>query len=170
MCKIMKNVILILVLVWLSLPGYSNNVRLNGTVKVTDVTSGVATLELDLAWDNSWRDNFNWDAVWIFLKYKPASGSWSHVMLQETGNEATPGYQVMNGKSGNNVVGVYVFLDKNDTKQHASTTVTLKWACGSAYTKASFDNNQVFLLAQGIEMVYVILFGRRFECQYVGWS
>ena len=47
MCKIMKNVILILVLVWLSLPGYSNNVRLNGTVKVTDVTSGVATLELD---------------------------------------------------------------------------------------------------------------------------
>ncbi len=155
MCKIMKNVILILVLVWLSLPGYSNNVRLNGTVKVTDVTSGVATLELDLAWDNSWRDNFNWDAVWIFLKYKPASGSWSHVMLQETGNEATPGYQVMNGKSGNNVVGVYVFLDKNDTKQHASTTVTLKWACGSAYTKASFDNNQVFLLAQGIEMVYV---------------
>ncbi len=155
MCKIMKNVILILVLVWLSLPGYSNNVRLNGTVKVTDVTSGVATLELDLAWDNSWRDNFNWDAVWIFLKYKPASGAWSHVMLQETGNEATPGYQVMNGKSGNNVVGVYVFLDKNDTKQHASTTVTLKWACGSAYTKASFDNNQVFLLAQGIEMVYV---------------
>ena len=155
MCKIMKNVILILVLVWLSLPGYSNNVRLNGTVKVTDVTSGVATLELDLAWDNSWRDNFNWDAGGIFLKYKPASGAWSHVMLQETGNEATPGYQVMNGKSGNNVVGVYVFLDKNDTKQHASTTVTLKWACGSAYTKASFDNNQVFLLAQGIEMVYV---------------
>ena len=155
MCKIMKNVILILVLVWLSLPGYSNNVRLNGTVKVTDVTSGVATLELDLAWDNSWRDNFNWDAVWIFLKYKPASGAWSHVMLQETGNEATPGYQVMNGKSGNNVVGVYVFLGKNDTRRQASTTVTLKWACGSAYTKASFDNNQVFLLAQGIEMVYV---------------
>jgi len=155
MCKIMKNVILILVLVWLSLPGYSNNVRLNGTVKVTDVTSGVATLELDLAWDNSWRDNFNWDAVWIFLKTKPASGSWSHVMLQDVQHTATNDYVVMNGKSGNNVVGVYVFLGKNDTRHQASTTVTLKWACGSAYTKASFDNNQVFLLAQGIEMVYV---------------
>jgi len=155
MCKIMKNVILILVLVWLSLPGYSNNVRLNGTVKVTDVTSGVATLELDLAWDNSWRDNFNWDAVWIFLKTKPASGSWSHVMLQDVQHTATNDYVVMNGKSGNNVVGVYVFLGKNDTRHQASTTVTLKWACGSAYTKASFDNNQAFLLAQGIEMVYV---------------
>ncbi len=155
MCKIMKNVILILVLVWLSLPGYSNNVRLNGTVKVTDVTSGVATLELDLAWDNSWRDNFNWDAVWIFLKTKPASGSWSHVMLQDVQHTATNDYVVMNGKSGNNVVGVYVFLGKNDTRRQASTTVTLKWACGSAYTKASFDNNQAFLLAQGIEMVYV---------------
>ena len=155
MCKIMKNVILILVLVWLSLPGYSNNVRLNGTVKVTDVTSGVATLELDLAWDNSWRDNFNWDAVWIFLKTKPASGAWSHVMLQDVQHTATNDYVVMNGKSGNNVVGVYVFLGKNDTRRQASTTVTLKWACGSAYTKASFDNNQAFLLAQGIEMVYV---------------
>ena len=133
----------------------ANNVRLNGTVKVTDVTSGVATLELDLAWDNSWRDNFNWDAVWIFLKTKPASGSWSHVMLQDVQHTATNDYVVMNGKSGNNVVGVYVFLGKNDTRRQASTTVTLKWACGSAYTKASFDNNQAFLLAQGIEMVYV---------------
>ena len=92
MCKIMKNVILILVLVWLSLPGHSNNVRLNATVKLTDVTSGVATLELDLAWDNSWRDNFNWDAVWIFLKTKPASGSWSHVMLQDVQHTATNDY------------------------------------------------------------------------------
>ena len=133
----------------------ANNVRLNGTVKVTDVTSGVATLELDLAWDNSWRDNFNWDAVWIFLKTKPASGAWSHVMLQDVQHTATNDYVVMNGKSGNNVVGVYVFLGKNDTRRQASTTVTLKWACGSGYTKASFDNNQAFLLAQGIEMVYV---------------
>ncbi|MDE6879658.1 MAG: SUMF1/EgtB/PvdO family nonheme iron enzyme [Odoribacter sp.] len=156
MCKIMKNVILILVLAWLFLPGYSNNVRLNGTVKVTDVTSGVATLELDLAWDNSWRDNFNWDAVWIFLKYKPASGAWSHVMLQETGNEVTPGYQVMNGKNTDgSVVGVYVFLDKNGVKQQASTKVKLKWACPNNYAKADFDNNRIFLLAQGIEMVYV---------------
>ncbi len=133
----------------------ANNVRLNGIVKVTDVTSGgLATLELDLEWDNSWRDNFNWDAVWIFLKYKPASGAWAPVYLQATGNEASPGYQVMNGKnSDGHVVGVYVFLDGNDTKQHASTKVTLKWQCG--YTKASFDENQVFLLAQGIEMVYI---------------
>jgi len=155
MCKVLKNVIPVLVLAWACLPCFSNNVRLNGTVKVTDVTSaGLATLELDLEWDNSWRDNFNWDAVWIFLKYKPASGAWAPVYLQETGNEASPGYQVMNGKNSNgNVVGVYVFLDGIDTKQHASTKVTLKWQCG--YTKASFDENQVFLLAQGIEMVYI---------------
>lgn len=138
------------------MPCFSNNVRLNGTVKVTDVTSGVATLELDLAWDNSWRDNFNWDAVWIFLKYKAASGAWSHVMLQDVQHTATNDYVVMNGKnSDGNVVGVYVFPGKNMTKQHVTTKVTLKWACGGGYTKASFDNNQVFVLAQGIEMVYI---------------
>lgn len=156
MRKVMKNVISVLVLVWACLSCFANNVRLNGTVKVTDVTSGVVTLELDLAWDNSWRDNFNWDAVWIFLKYKPASGEWLHVFLQETGSGAATGYQVMHGKNSNgSVVGVYVFLDKNDVKQHASTTVTLKWACPANYTKADFDENKVFLLAQGIEMVYI---------------
>ncbi|MDE5639465.1 MAG: formylglycine-generating enzyme family protein, partial [Odoribacter sp.] len=152
-CKMAMVVLMMGVSMHLSVK--ANNVRLNGTVKVTDVTSGVATLELDLAWDNSWRDNFNWDAVWIFLKTKPASGAWSHVMLQDVQHTATNDYVVMNGKSGSNVVGVYVFLGKNDARRQASTTVTLKWACGSGYTKSSFDNNQAFLLAQGIEMVYV---------------
>lgn len=153
MCKVMKNVISVLVLVWSCLPCFANNVRLNGTVKVT---SGVATLELDLAWDNSWRDNFNWDAVWIFLKYKAASGAWSHVMLQDITHTATNGYQVMNGKNDDGkVVGVYVFPGTNGTTKQVSTKVTLKWGCGAAYTKAMFDNNQVFILAQGIEMVCI---------------
>ncbi|WP_251623712.1 FISUMP domain-containing protein [Odoribacter lunatus] len=135
---------------------YANNVRLNGTVKVTDVSGGVATLELDLTWENSWRDNFNWDAVWLFLKTKPASGAWSHVMLQDVTHSATNGYVVMNGKnSSGNVVGVYVFPGANGTTKNVSTKVTLKWACGGAYTKTTFDNNQAFILAQGIEMVYV---------------
>jgi len=134
----------------------ANNVRLNGTVKVTDVNGPTATLKLKLTWDNSWRDNFNWDAVWLFLKVKPVSGEWSHVILENNGHSATDDYRVMNGKNSNGeVVGVYVFLDKNDTRPNASTEVTLKWKCGTGYTKASFDKNQAFLLAQGIEMVYI---------------
>jgi len=156
MCKVLKRVISILVLAWACLPCFSNNVRLKGTVEVTGVTSeGVATLEVDLTWDNSWRDNFNWDAVWLFLKYKPASGEWQPVYLQATGTEVSSGYQVMHGNNDGTIVGVYVFLDGNGTKQQASTKVTLKWNCGTRYTKADFDENRVFLLAQGIEMVYI---------------
>ncbi len=153
-----KTVLVVLVMcLSMHLSVKANNVRLNGTVKVTDVTSGVATLELDLTWDNSWRDNFNWDAVWLFLKYKPASGKWDHVWLMD-GTEVSPGYEVKHGRNwlGNgNTSGVYVFLDGNGTKQQASTKVTLKWNCGTRYTKADFDENRVFLLAQGIEMVYI---------------
>ncbi len=156
-CKTMLVVLVMCLSMHLSVR--ANNVRLNGTVKVTDVTSGVATLELDLTWDNSWRDNFNWDAVWLFLKYKPASGAWSHVMLQNVTHTATNDYVVMNGNnstsSNDKVVGVYVFLGKNDTRQQASTKVTLKWTCPNNYTKADFDENRVFLLAQGVEMVYI---------------
>ncbi len=154
-CKMAMVVLVMCLSMCLSVK--ANNVRLKGTVKVTDVTSaGVATLELDLTWDNSWRDNFNWDAVWLFLRYKPASGEWTPVYLQ-TGTTVSSGYQVMNGKNANGttIMGVYVFLDGNGTKQQASTKVTLKWECGTRYTKADFDENRVFLLAQGIEMVYI---------------
>lgn len=155
-CKgILRGMMVLGIVLGLGISGKANNVRLNGTVKVTDVTSGVATLELDLTWQNSWRDNFNWDAVWLFLKYKPSGGGWSHVMLQDVVHSATNGYQVMNGKSGSNVVGVYVYPGSNGVNKNVATKVTLKWSCGSSYTKSSFDNNTVFLLAQGIEMVYI---------------
>ena len=49
----------------------ANNIRINGKPKVTGfIGSDTAVVELNLSWDNSWRDDFNWDAAWIFLKYK----------------------------------------------------------------------------------------------------
>lgn len=133
-----------------------NNVKLNGAVKVTDVTAGVATLEVSLSWDNSWRDDYNWDAVWLFLKYRPSnSGDWLHMNLQNMQFTATNGCEVMNAKSGSNITGVYVYRGSKGTSKKVTTKVTLQWNCGTGYTKSSFDENKIFLLAQAIEMVYI---------------
>lgn len=132
-----------------------NNVRINGMVRVKSVVSDTATLEINLTWENSWRDNFNWDAVWLFLKVKPFGGEWSHVYLAKMQHTASNGYKVLNGETANSVVGVYVYPESNRVSPQASTVVTLKWACGNTYTKEMFDQNRVFLLAQGIEMVHV---------------
>ena len=47
----------------------ANNVRVRGDVKIDQLAitpQGVATVFFTLEWDNSWRDDFNHDAVYFF--------------------------------------------------------------------------------------------------------
>ncbi len=51
-----------------------------------DTTNRTMTFTFDIAWDNSWRDATNYDAVWIFMKRKNTStGVWSHATMAESG-------------------------------------------------------------------------------------
>lgn len=49
---------------------FANNVRIEGEVKVLDTdidrATNIATVKLQLKWNNSWRDAFNYDAVYLF--------------------------------------------------------------------------------------------------------
>ena len=36
----------------------------------------------DVQWENSWRDNTNWNVAWLFVKFRPrAGGVWRHATL-----------------------------------------------------------------------------------------
>lgn len=137
---------------------FGNNIRLESTVKVTEVTGNVATLEFPLKWDNAWRDSYNWDAVWLFLKYKSAGGTWSPVYLESTGHTITAkdskSYTSLPGISDGRTVGLFVLLNESATC-NPSLTCRLKWTLPAGVTKASFENNDAFVLVQGIEMVYI---------------
>ncbi len=51
-----------------------------------DTTNRTMTFTFDIAWDNSWKDATNYDAVWIFMKRKNTStGVWSHATMAESG-------------------------------------------------------------------------------------
>ena len=75
-----------------------NNVRILGNVRVldsdVDKDTGIAKVKLRVEWDNSWRDAFNYDAVYVFLKYKVDGPSkvWHHAYLMNTGNKVSQGY------------------------------------------------------------------------------
>ena len=135
---------------------FANNVRMEGVAKVTEVTSNIATIEFSLKWDNAWRDTYNWDAVWVFLKYKTATGDWKHVNLEASGHTFSPenSYTYFPGKNGTSTVGLFILYNELKTG-NPSMTCQLKWTLPSDVTQASFDNNEAFLLAQGIEMVYI---------------
>ena len=51
---------------------YANNVKIVGDIKVTtaQLSGNIASFDFTVTWENSWRDDFNHDAVYVFLKYK----------------------------------------------------------------------------------------------------
>ena len=142
-----------------------NYLRINGIVKVQECPTSTDSLELifPLQWDNSWRDQFNWDAAWIFFKYRTSSGTWTHLKLGGSGHEFSNAgsggdkYSYMPGKTGSDVLGLFVY--RSDFTVGA-VSVNCKVKCakaafGGGVTAESFAKNEIFLLAQGIETVYV---------------
>ncbi len=168
----------LLLFVFILLGGYAevsaNNIRITGKPKVVGfVGSDTALVELNLSWDNSWRDDFNWDAAWIFLKYKKrgADQLWHHGYLLREGHEAVPqsgneggDYTFMFGEAGSGanakVTGVYLMRDLI-SEGRVNVRLRLKWIINAntqnPLTISDFgsDYNSVYVAVHAIEMVYV---------------
>lgn len=98
---------------FLAFDACGNNIRVTGKTKVVEfIGSDTAVIEVNLSWENSWRDDFNWDAAWIFFKYKKRGTQepWEHAYLTRVGHEALSsdgqGYTFMFGEVGQNVAGL----------------------------------------------------------------
>ena len=138
MCKVFLLTILLLI----SLLGVANNIKISTEAKVTGFTGparDTAIVEFNLSWDNSWRDDFNWDAAWVFLKYKKRglTAEWHHAYLAKEGHTATPlagneggEYMFMSGEVGSGaaakVTGLYLLRD-NLGEGKVNAHLTLKW-------------------------------------------
>lgn len=138
-----------------------NNVRITKELRVTDITSGIATLEIGLAWDNSWRDEFNWDAVWLFLKYKEVSDkkiiNWEPLYPQKEGHHAGTDFLCIPGITNNRAVGILISRAKV-SNGNCNVTCQIKWELPiefKNYSIADFENQKVIFLVQGIEMVFL---------------
>ena len=58
--------------------GYSD-VRIdNVTLEMPLTDAQPASIAFDVAWDNSFRDDLNWDAVWVFVKFREPGQPWRH--------------------------------------------------------------------------------------------
>ena len=141
----------------------ANNIRINGTVQVSQGTGDTLVLYFPLRWDNSWRDQFNWDAAWIFFKYKSGTGGWNHINLCAGGhrlvnNSGQPvSFSYMPGNTGSNTVGIFVYrsaLNAGNTPEINCQVKCLKSSLGNL-TPQQFANHESFILAQAVEMVYV---------------
>lgn len=134
-----------------------NNLQISSSsIYSVDSANGYALIQFSASWDNSWRDTANWDAIWLFGKFreKGDTGEWSHITLNyvdgsSDGHTAPSGSTINTSSDGK---GVFLYRNANGSGTSSFSNVLLRWnfEADSLATTDSID-----LKIFGVEMVYV---------------
>jgi len=144
---------------------HANNLKISGPwegqqLALTDQNTGTGQVlvRFDISWENSWRkdtDMANWDACWIFVKYrKNGSSEWHHATLgNRTDVHTIPtGASLSVGTTDNAGKGVFLYRSENGDGTVYFQNIGLLWE----YGKDKVGNRlAVELQVMGIEMVYI---------------
>jgi len=120
-------------------------------------------VQFDIAWNASWRASWkesgtswtNWDAAWVFVKYREkGAASWSHASLstKDADHSVPAGAKIDVGMTGTRGMGVFLYRSDDGSGKWASKGVKLKWH--HAGDKIA-DPAKVELSVHALEMVYV---------------
>lgn len=119
----------------------------------------VISVKMNVSWQNSWRDAHNWDAVYVFLKYKRSTDvSWSHVLLRDAFHGISNGYTYYPARDPSNgkdkSTGLFIYRNKKG-EGAANVDLQLWWKySNNGLTRQDFMNG-VKVEAEAIEMVYI---------------
>lgn len=144
----------IIVLLLLQCGLRANNINVSN-ILITDVDTVLdhARVQFDLSWDNSWRTSThesNWDAAWVFMKYRVGStGQWMHATLLTSGHFAPVGSTIATTTDGK---GSFVYKSIVGSGTNTWNGVKLKWDYGSDGVE---DSYAVEVCVFAIEMVYI---------------
>ncbi len=79
--------ILFACLILFAVAAQGNNIAItNQCLGAQNTTARTRLVQFDASWENSWRDDENYDAAWVFLKYSADGGvTWRHATLKTSG-------------------------------------------------------------------------------------
>lgn len=82
--KQITGITLSFTLTLLALPAAANFVQVrNAELHRQRPEAQVVEVAFDLSWENSWRNDLNHDAAWVFIKFRaPQSNHWQHAACQ----------------------------------------------------------------------------------------
>jgi hypothetical protein len=148
----LKNCFLTLfILAFSSFFSFANNIRLRNVSLVDTVKSSKqVNIKFDLSWENSWRDEINWDAAWITVKVKRANGSWKHIKLRASGLGVNP--QSAKVVVPEDQMGAFIYRSGNGSGNIEVKDVKFSWNYGLD-SIANIDSAEVRVFAT--EMVYI---------------
>lgn len=142
----------------------ANNIQVsNATLTGNDGVQGFCQVQFDLTWQNSWRGGgvTNWDAAWVFVKFRATTGGWRHAALSNTGHLAPSGSLIETGllspgtafnASTNPVIGAFIRRSAEGTGVFSATGAQLRW---NYIAQGLFFNDIAEVQVYAIEMVLV---------------
>ena len=135
---------------------FANNISIQ-KVAITDTNrlAKTASIRFNISWENSWRDDVNWDAAWIFIKFRqPKDSVWKyrHLTMSVSGNSAGTGNASMKFAIPNDKKGLFYYRQANGAGNIKMDSVKLNWNY-AADSVTVIDSVEVKVFAT--EMVYV---------------
>lgn len=142
----MKKLILFVSLITLLQAGvFANGITISNVSVINNGNNG--QLKFDVSWENGWRSGTlnNWDAAWVFAKYKLVEGQWQHIYFSLANNIIPAGFSVSQPAGGEGS-----FLYRNTAGSGTTTITDVRLGIPQNISQGIFDI-KVF----AIEMVYI---------------
>ncbi|MEL6989920.1 MAG: hypothetical protein AAGK97_19090, partial [Bacteroidota bacterium] len=113
----------------------ANNIQVsNISLTGLDENNGTVLIEFDLSWENSWRLSVgpaNYDAAWIFVKFRRNNGNWGHAYLNYVnGTAAGDGHTAPAGSiiyTASDSTGCFIYRDTDGSGNVNYNDVQLQW-------------------------------------------
>lgn len=139
----------------------ANNVVISNSELVDkDIVNDITFVQFDITWDNSWRDSENYDAVWVFVKYRVpvdqgGDNLWHTAFINTGGHTVPTGSEIV---SADDNTGVFLQRDANGSGTVNFIEVKLRWDYGlndeTSGDPIDDDDEPEFYVGV-IEMVYI---------------
>jgi formylglycine-generating enzyme required for sulfatase activity len=131
---------------------FANNIVVtNTTLSAQNTSAQTRLVQFNLSWQNSWRTSsapFNWDAAWVFVKYRVgATGIWKHATLSTTGHTIPSGAT----STQTDAAGIFIYRSVDGTGTFSPSGIQLLWNYG---TDGVANDAKVSVRIYAVEMVY----------------
>jgi len=144
----------------ISAVGTSADLKIEGIEWSRDVAPLDYKVKFTVSWNNSWRNDKNYDAAWIFLKYTGTSyqqAPYRHAKLMNTGHQllinhiagsSNPVIEIPEDR-----IGVFIYAS---SKHRGANRWTIELALDTAILhEPNFNPNSRLIDVYGIEMVQI---------------
>jgi hypothetical protein len=131
---------------------FANNIEVaNVSLTGQDAGAGTTQIRFDLSWENSWRISVgpgNYDAAWVFAKYRVNGSNWQHCTIASSGQVASDGATV----NPTDNVGAFIYRSADGSGDVSYDDLELRWDYeADGVDVSAVVDIQVF----AIEMVYI---------------